>query len=132
MVATVAASFFTGAYIQAQQYEKVFVQPYLSEITRNQIYTATLLREGIADPEYSENYGLSWLAIAKGLEMEEEHTLKLFKSYVQKYDIQVSQEIKELLAPYEAFEIDEKMVEAMKEGFLVGREDNYATQEEVK
>lgn len=121
-----AVAFFAGAYIQAKQYEKIFVKPYLSEITSSLIQSATLQREGITDPVYSENYSLGYLTIAEGLEMSDEHTLKLVKSYSEKYQIELSPELTALLAPYDTFEIDEKMIEAMKQSLLVGQDRNYS------
>lgn len=121
-----AATFFVGAYIQAKQYEKIFVEPYLTEITRSLIQTATLQREGITNPVYPENYGLGYLTIAEGLGMNDERTLELVKSYSEKYQIELSPELTALLEPYDSFEINEKMVEAMKQSLLVGQERNYS------
>lgn len=123
---TAVVSFFGGAYLQAKQYEEVFVKPYLAEITRSQIYNAILLREGIVDPLYSENYGLGYLVIADGLEMKDEHTLKLVKSYSEKYQVDLSLELKALLEPYESFEIAEKMIDGVKQSLLAGKERNYS------
>ncbi len=121
-------SFFAGAFVMKKQTEDLFIRPYLSDLALSNLYAAMLLREGISDPRHSENYGLGYLTIAAGLEMENEHTMEWFKSYIQKYDIPVSQEIREILEPYGTFEIDERLVEVIKNKFfLSGQSRNYST-----
>ncbi|WP_269527150.1 hypothetical protein [Coraliomargarita parva] len=121
-------SFFSGAFVMKKQTEDLYIKPYLSDLAISHLYAATLIREGISDPLHSESYGLEYLSIAAGLEMEQENTLKWYKTYIEKYDIPVSQEIREILEPYDTFDLDEKMVDVIKNKFFRGSQSSvYST-----
>ena len=80
-------SFLVGLYVSGQKYQKLLVEPYLADLSRNLIFVAILQNENRIEPKDSIHLAYAWYQIAKEQGFEDEIITTWLKTYDLAYGL---------------------------------------------